>query len=41
MSNDQIDSLVDMLRVVHSNLLDELNDVAQKQITERGKNGTA
>ena len=41
LSKDQIDSLVSMLRVVRSNLLDELNGVAQKQITEKRKNGTA
>ena len=40
LSKDQIESLVGMLRVVRSNLLDELNGVAQKKITERGKNGT-
>ena len=40
LSKDQIESLVGMLRVVRSNLLDELNGVAQKKITERGKDGT-
>ena len=35
LSKDQIDSLVGMLKVVRSNLLDELNGDAQKQNTER------
>lgn len=41
LSTDQIDSLVEMLRVIRSNLLDGLNGQPDTQTTERKKHGAA